>query len=230
MSNMLYEAQVAIKLKEFNLPLSKYTQSNCQITLTDEGYHWYRPPNLNQTDNGNTMYGGFCLRFNEPPFVKGNTYIIAFDVKGKDSVKPSFYWSNQAGWGGGGLNPSPSNVESKTFEAGYNSNEWMTSYYKWTINDDIYKTCTTAYSSFVAGKVYPSYRDFMFYHGYGSTGSLGTDLYINNLRMYDITNFKNIELTKTGILNTIELYENISFRDLQFHLSGEISANNFIEL
>jgi len=52
------------------------------------------------------------------------------------------------GWGGGGLSPTPSNVTIKNISSNFNGETEV--WYKFTINDDIVKTCTSAYSSFVA--------------------------------------------------------------------------------
>ena len=199
MSNIAQKAQEGIEAKTYIAPLANYTQTNCQVTLTDEGYRIYRPPNLTVSANGNTMWGGFVLRFMEPPFIKGHTYIIEFNVKGKTSNAVSdVNWSNNCGWSGGGLNASPSNISHNAPGANWQSDVWFPFYYKWTINDDVYKVCTNSYSSFVQGTTYPSYRDFKFGFGYTDTGSLGTDLYINNVRLYDLTINNELSINKQG--------------------------------
>lgn len=228
--NLAYNAQVGIATKTFIAPLSSYTQSNCQVTLTDSGYRIYRPPNLTQSANGNTMWGGLVLRYPNPPFIKGHTYIITFKVRGQSSngVAGEMNWSNNCGWGGGGLSPSPSNVSYSGLPTNFQSTDWYPIFYKWTINDEIYKVCTNSYSSFVQGNTYPSYRDFKFGFGYTSTGELGTDIYINNIGLYDITDGQKISLTKTGQLkvnDTIE--ENIN--KASFMNSTNINLNNFYE-
>ena len=227
--NLAYNAQVGIETKTFISPLSRYTQSNCQVTLTDDGYYIHRPPNLNQTDNGSTMYGGFILRYSSPPFTKGHTYIIAFNVKGRTSAAPSnVYWSNNAGWGGHGLSPSPSNVQQNSLGANWQSNNWYPYYYKFTINDDVYKVCTSSYSSFVEGQTYPSYRDFLWGFSYSATGEWGTDLYINNVRLYDITNGQKISINKQGQLLANGIIE--SPRKLTSFLNTEeVLTDNFYE-
>lgn len=206
--NLIYNAQVGILKKKFIAPLTSYTQSNCQVTLTNDGYRIYRPPNLTVANNGNTMWGGFVLRFSNPPFIKGHTYIIMFNIKGKTSNSVSdINWSNNCGWGGGGLSPSPSNVSLNRPGSNWQSNQWSPFYYKWTINDDVYKTCTSSYSSFTKGTVYPSYRDFKFGFEYTSTGAMGTDIYINNLRLYDITNNPKVSILKNGQVKVNEIIE-----------------------
>ena len=236
--NLAYEVNMNIINKKMANPLASYTQSNCQVSLTDDGYHIYRPPNVNVEDNGNTMWGGFVMRFYQPPFIKGHRYIINLEVKGKTSNSPTIsetYWTNNCGWGGGGLEPQPSDVVKKGLDAGFNSNEWVTVSYAWTINDDIYKTCTTSYSSFVQGTVYPSYRDFKFGFGYvykssGGTGSLGTDLYIKNVRMYDLTTASQIDIKKTGVVEAGSFWETLSKQEAAFHHDGEITSNCFYEI
>ena len=232
--NLAYEVNQNIIDKKMVNPLASYTQSNCQVTLTDEGYRIYRPPNITYSSSDSstrTMWGGFVMRFYEPPFIKGHRYIINFETRGKTSNIPSdFGWSNNCGWGGGGLNPSPSDVVIKNLPADFNSQEWSTISYAWTINDDIYKTCTSSYSSFVQGTVYPSYRDFKWGFGYISTGVLGTDLYIKNVRMYDLTTALQIDIKKTGIIEAENFWETLSKQDAAFHHSGEITSNCFYEI
>jgi hypothetical protein len=61
----------------------------------------------------------------------------------------------------------------------------------------------------VVGNTYISYKEFKFGYSYTSTGSLGTDIYIKNLTMHDITNDidNNINITKTGIVNVSNILE-----------------------
>lgn len=228
--NLADEVNTNILIKKMSNPLSSYTQSNCQVTLTDDGYHIYRPPNKNPTNDGNTMWGGFVMRFYEPPFVKGHRYIINFEIKGKTSNGRDIQWSNQCGWGGGGLSPTPTNVVIHDISSDVNYTEWQPFSYAWTINDDVYKTCTSSYSSFVSGTVYPSYRDFKYGFGYQDTGALGTDLYIKNVRMYDITNTQRINIEKTSIIEAAHYIETLSKQDAMSHRDGEVSSNCFYEI
>ena len=61
---------------------------------------------------------------------------------------------------------------------------------------------------------------------------MGTDVYITNLRMYDITNILNwkdlIHINKNGIIDC----ENISEVDdlTKFNMTGEVISPNFIEI
>lgn len=229
--NLAYEVNMNIINKKMANPLASYTQSNCQVSLTDDGYRIYRPPNKNPTNDGNTMWGGFVMRFYEPPFTKGHRYVVQFETKGQTSNKPSdIYWTNLAGWGGGGLQPAPTDVVIKNIDANFNSQNWTTISYTWTINDDVYKTCTSSYSSFVQGNVYPSYRDFKWGFGYTDTGSLGTDLYIKNVRMYDLTIASQIDIKKTGVIEAGSFWETLSKQDAAFHHDGEITSNCFYEI
>jgi hypothetical protein len=177
------------------------------------------------------MWGGFVMRFYEPPFIKGHRYVVQFETKGQTSNKPSdIYWTNLAGWGGGGLQPTPTDVVIKNIDANFNSQEWTIISYTWTINDDVYKTCTSSYSSFVQGTVYPSYRDFKWGFGYTDTGTLGTDLYIKNVRMYDLTTASQIDIKKTGVIEAGSFWETLSKQDAAFHHDGEITSNCFYEI
>lgn len=231
--NLAEEVNNNIIDKKMVNPLSSHTQSNCQITLTDDGYRIYRPPNITFSSSDSstrTMWGGFVMRFPDTPFIKGHRYIINFEVKGKTSQIPSdTYWTNNAGWGGHGLDPAPSDVAIKNLPAEYNSDEWFLFSYAWTINDEIYKTCTSSYLSFVEGTAYNSYRDFKFGFTYQNTGTLGTDLYIKNVRMYDITTTSKVWLSKNGIMNADSFWETLSKQNVAIHKNGEITANQFYE-
>ena len=236
--NKLTPVNEALCAKTFTNGLSAYTQAQCQVTLTDNGYRIYRTPNMTVADNGRVMWGGLIIQ----PFVidsnfliKGNTYIIRFNVKGKTSQSvDDIRWSNNAGWSGEGkgLQCEPSNISYNAIGANFNGETDF--YYKFTVTDDVWKTCTTSYSSFVAGTSYNTYRDFKFGFNYASTGEMGTDLYLTNFRCYDITNPNNqIKLDKSGIVHGVELVEsNIppNSAKAQFSSSGEVLSREFIEI
>lgn len=229
MINMLQIPAAGIELKEWTTGLSSYTQSNCQVSLTDKGYRIYRPPNLTVANNGNTMWGGFVLKpfnINSNFLQKGHTYVIKFHISGQSSNSAEYYWTNQVGWGGGGLNPAPSDTQAANIPSNFQGE--FDFVYRWTINDEVRKICTSSYSGFVAGNEYISYRDFKWGFGYSSTGTLGTDVYISDLRMYDITNADETEIQKTGILSTGSLEEiDGNFRMCKDY---ETMANYFYEI
>lgn len=230
--NLLAKSNAGIATKKWVGALSSFTQSNCQVSLTKDGYRIYRPANKNPSTDGNTMWGGFVLKpFNENSadmLVKGHTYILKWHVKGKSSngSASSSGWSNNVGWGGGGLMPSPSNVSTKWTPSNFNGE--MDCWYKWTINDDVYKVCTSSYSSFVQGNTYLSYRDFKFGFEYTDTGSLGTDLYITNIRLYDITANKKVNIGLNSVLNG-ELVEG-NYDKISIFSDGEIYSREFINI
>lgn len=239
MSNLFFSPASGIASKIWTTGLSNYIQSNCQITLTDNGYRIYRPPNLTVSADGKTMYGGLRLInssgseaheydstidnfFN---LVQGHTYIIRFHVSGKSSNQPFSGWINKMGQGGHGLAPSPSNVSSHFIGANFNGEDEC--FYKFTINDDIVKTCTSSYSYATEGKQYLSYNHFIFGFDYKDTGTLGTDIYITNLRMYDITNGEKTSINKVGQLLTCEPIEIGNIGSIQN--GGNILGTSFYE-
>ena len=234
--NIAQKAEYARCRKVFEDGLSRFTQSNCQCTLTDDGYRIYRPANKNPTDHGSTMWGGFVLDNGEDNrfgFQKGHTYMLQFEVRGKTNNPPTneLGWWNYVGWQGGGLIPYPSNVEvANPITTDYNNTtEWKTFTYKWTINDDVYKVCTSAYASYVQGQTYMSYKGFKYGFGYTNTGSLGTDLYIRNIRMYDITNGEPIQVTKAGQLTAVNFVEE-TIPSAEFTKPGTVVSKQLIEI
>lgn len=215
MVNLIAKTDIARVRKSFTDGLSSYVQANCQCTLTSDGlYRVYRPPNKTQSADGNTMWGGLVLKpmdLDSSVFTKYHRYIIEFEVKGKSSnAVVDINWNNNVGWNGGGLTPTPSDVvnNASVFGTDFQSDNWITFYYIWTINDDIYKVCTSSYSSFVQGNTYLSYSGFKFGFGYSSTGSMGTDLYFKNFRMYDITNqIVKSNIQQQGVINSTNFVE-----------------------
>lgn len=230
MINLIFKTDESCKLKMmWTNGLSAYTQSNCQVTLADDGFRIYRPANLTVASNGNTMWGGLKLVTSScMTLEKGHTYIIKFHVKGKTSNGvASWGWTNQMGWGGGGLYPSPSNVVSHCISSNFNGEDEV--FYQFTINDDVYKVCTTSYSGFVQGNTYLSYRDFMFGFSYTDTGSMGTDLYLSDFRMYDLTNGNESPTPdKQGIFHGGNFIE--STMGCRLSKDGEVLSNDFIEI
>lgn len=226
--NILFDVQRSLMDKSFSNGLNKYVQENCQVTLTDNGYRIYRPPNLTTSANGNTMYGGLKLQNPGHWLKKGHTYIILFNIKGQTAnYVGGLGWSCSMGWHGDqALVPNPSNVSYSSVPTGVFDETLF--YYKFTINDDIYKICKTAYSSFVVGTTYLSYKDFQLSFGYASTGELGTDLYLSDFRMYDITELENSNFNENSILECISVIE--GNEKLSIGKYGEIYANNLIEL
>lgn len=231
-TNIFADINDKIAKKTITDTLSSYVQSSCSVNITDEGYHIYRPANLTYTNN-NVMWGGFRI-YNHDNVYKlqqGHTYIIKFHVKGKTSnAAATIGWSNNMGWGGGGLSPSPSNVSYNYPPANFQGE--MECFYKFTINDTVYKTCTSAYSSFVAGNSYVSYRDFQCGWGYQSTGALGTDIYITNVRMYDITSgAEKVDIKTTSIVDASDFQESLTNENkARVYDGGTMYSNQIIEL
>lgn len=199
-SNIIFPIELSRSNLEFTNGLSKYTQANCQVTLTDQGYHIYRPPNLTLANDGSTMWGGLKLvnqktditatyddnRDNNWGLQKGHTYLVLCHASGQSTNATNFGWANNMGWSGGGLTPSPTQILNDCIPANFNGEKDCA--YIFTINDDVIKPCTSAYSSYVVNTNYLSYRHMSLGWGYTSTGALGTDIYLTNFQLYDVTN------------------------------------------
>lgn len=237
--NILFPAELSRTKLEFTNGLNRYTQANCQVNLVEDGYHIYRPPNLTQSANGNTMWGGLQLvnqsvntvaaydatRDNWWHLQQNHTYIAAFHARGKSSNATKWSWTNSMGWGGGGVQPSPTTIVNEGIPADFNGEKDC--FYIFKITDAISKPCTTAYSAYVAGTTYLSYRHLTFGWGYTSTGTLGTDLYLTDFRLYDITS--NIaQFTKQGQANFYDIVEQMN--KTQIRKNSELLSSEFIEL
>lgn len=235
MTNLIQLENAGIESQAWLGALSKAaSQTNCTSSLTANGYRIYRPPNIsyNSSDSSTkTMWGGFRLRFTNPPFIQNHIYIIMFNIKGQTTNAPTATWSYNLGNTASAtqLAPSPSNVSKFTISTNWEQNDWIPFFYKWKIEDAIYKECASTYGSFTAGNTYLSYRDFGFYFGYDSTGTLGTELYIKNLRMFDITDSPNVSINKTGQLLLTSPLERENKLQVSYLQDGEVEGNGFYE-
>lgn len=217
----------ALLKKEFSNGLDKYQRDNCTITLTDDGYRISRPANLDAVDS---VYGGLKIVNTDNQFglEEGHTYIVKMHVKGASSNNVYILWSNYMGWTSGGLAPNPTNVS--THVPGPNFNGETEVWYKWTISDSLYKVCTSSYSTFVEGQTYLSYKDFCFYYNKLATGELGTDIYVSNFRLYDITNGeKPIEITKKFTIEADFIESDYIGQKARFYKDNTVQAAQFIE-
>lgn len=237
--NIIFKIDSARGAKVFQDGLSRYTQSQCQVTLTDEGYHIYRPPNLVYSSAGKVMLGGLKLvnqtsdtispynanRDNVWGLQKTHTYLFAFHAKGQSSNSPSLNVQNNMGWDRiAGIGPNPTYISTSTIPANFNGEKDC--YIIFTINDDIIKTATETKGGYITGEQYLSYRDLSLNYGYTDTGALGTDLYLTDFRLYDITNYIG-QIKKTGITNFSDYVERNGI--LQIRNRAELLTSNLIE-
>jgi len=232
MENLIAQLEYNRCRKVFEDGLTKYTQSNCTCTLTDDGYRIYRPADLiHDSSTMHNMWGGLVLKpftYNSNILVEGQSYCLMFDIEGQSSNNSQFYWSNNCSWGGGecGLGTDVTNI-SNNMNHGSNFKGKKRLHYAFKTGP-IYKTCTASYSSFVAGNSYNVFRDFKWGYGYSDTGALGTDIYITNLRMYNISHLPIHKINKNGILDIgaiIEYGNNVGLSKY-----SEISGADFIEV
>lgn len=238
--NLLENINYGIETQTWVNGLSRYEQTNCKCTLTEEGYRIYRTPNAPYPGSGSTMWGGFVIRtasMTGSPDISiledNHTYLMCIDVKGISSYGATdVYWTNNCGWGGHGLDPRPTDVVMHNpIGTDFNSDKWETFMYKFSVTDGIMKECTSSYSNFSAGTYYNSYRDFKFGYTYKDTGPNGTDIYLKNIRMYDITNMKNMDIKKTGVAEYVAMIENESkLGNASVFSFGELRADNFYEI
>ena len=189
--NLLFDIDSHIEMRVWKPGLSKFEQENCKCSLTNQGFRISRPSWLTVATNGYTMFGGLVLHpfeLDSNILQEGHTYVIMFDVRGYTSNVPVCYWSNNIGWEAPELTPILTGaITNNAIGKEFSSINYVTYRYEFTVNDSIYKKCEKSYQNFVEGEYYLSYRDFFFGFTYKSTGSQGTELYIKNIRMYDVT-------------------------------------------
>ena len=189
--NLLFDIDSHIEMRVWKPGLSKFEQENCKCSLTNQGFRISRPSGLTVATNGYTMFGGLVLHpfeLDSNILQEGHAYVIMFDVRGYTSNVPVCYWSNNIGWEAPELTPILTGaITNNAIGKNFSSINYVTYRYEFTVNDSIYKKCEKSYQNFIEGEYYLSYRDFFFGFTYKSTGSQGTELYIRNIRMYDVT-------------------------------------------
>jgi len=240
--NILESANYGIETKTFTTGLGKFEQTDCKCTITDDGYRIYRTPNktYDSSDSSTrTMWGGLILRpMEEYPYAlqKGHRYIIALDVRGKSSsgsmdMRIQFAVGSSLG-GNTGLEPSPSNiVYYNPITANYSSSTWQTFYYMFDINEDPWKVATATSGTYKSGSTYGAYREFKYGFAYNNTGTMGTELYIKNVRMYDVTDMGNMSVSRKGIVDYLSFIESLNGTDnASIFKYGEVRANGFYEI
>lgn len=222
------EARITNSINSYGL--RGYTQENCQVTLENGLYRIYRPANL---DQNNQQWGGLVICNTEITgnqiLMKGHTYIIKFHVKGKSSNEcEGLKWVYYPGLRieASGLIPSPINVTYN--RPGVNFNGEMDCFYKFTVSDDVYKVCTYTHGNFVEGETYLSYHSFMYYWGYTATGTEGTDVYLSDFRMYDITDPEKIQFENNSTVKT-RLMSGPSITKAQMYKDTEFFCNDIYE-
>lgn len=238
--NILFKVEKARTNLVYTDGLRSYTQANCQVTLTEQGYHIYRPPNLTTANDGNTMWGGLLInnqttrtiasydasRDNVWNLQKNHTYMFAFHAKGQSSNSPSLVVESNMGWDRiAGVGPNPTYLASNTIPVDFNGEQDC--YIIFKIEDDVVKVATENKSSYVQGNSYLSYRELCLNYGYTATGTLGTDLYLTDFRLYDITNHM-AEFTKMGQAKFYDFVEQMN--KCKIRKNSELLATEFIEL
>lgn len=206
--NYAYEINNQLEKKQFGNGLSSYEQTHCKVTLTDDGIRIFRTPNLIYSSAGNVMWGGLKLQFPEGTFFKGRKYKLSFKAKGKTSFgigKP--YLTPQMGWTAGGLTQLDC-MSAVVIPSNFNSDSYKEFYAIFDLsNFNVYQTATKTQSIFVEGNVYNCCRDLALGFGYADTGELGTDIYIRDIELIDITDSDNSHINKKSQLVTNEIVE-----------------------
>lgn len=221
--------------------LTAYTQTNCQVTCNSNGYRIYRTPNT-AAGSANKTFGGLVLRNSSTSsihvynpavdnifgLINGHTYVWCLTVEGHAATAPAFYITNNTGYASNaarGLNTTPSNTKTVNIPANFNGKKEI--FYRFTISDTIVKTCLQSYSDYTAGNDYLAYRDFVWCWDYVATGENGTDIYVSNIRLYDITNKEPIHITKNAMIKGCALIE--ENYPTKFSFDSEIFSSQYIE-
>ena len=229
-NNHMFVANKSILNGAWENGLQRYQQANCQVTIENNAVHIYRPPNTSGA--ANNMWGGFRFRNDDNVLglQKGRSYLWAMTVSGQTSNSSIIHVDNNMGWSNdtSGLMPQPTDIYTYVTPANFTGTQ--DAWYAFTIpdDDDIYKECIAGYSTFVTGKTYISYRDFQYRFGYTSTGTLGTDLYITNIRFFDITDLDLSNITRAGIANFTDFVEDAGIASI--NMNKEFYTNSIIEI
>ena len=195
-SNLISKIQTALENKTFGNGLDYCPQPNCINTLTNNGFRIYRPANLLYSEAGSTMWGGLVLTIPEGTFIAGRKYKLKLQYKGKSTNGTQIFGAYMVGWSGyGALGTFTGMTKIKTTDnittSGFNTESWhdieitleptIANMYKAAVKTEHVKDDS------ITGKMYYLLNQFKIGFGYADTGALGTDMYLKNFRLYDIT-------------------------------------------
>lgn len=223
----------------FGKNLTYATQTNGKTVIEDNHFKITRNPNITGTLNGNTggtqNWCGIIFRNydNILGFQQGHHYLVCINVKGySDTAMNDISISNYCDWSASSLNPITTTDNIQTYNpvvAGYNSDTLDTVALYFEINSPLYKVLTgKSYSTFVKGQSYLSFRDIKFGFTYTTTTSVGTNLELDNLRLYDVTNLDVLtRIKREGITQTISFIED---GDNGIIKNGDLQSNNIYEI
>ena len=205
--------------------LSAYVQDNCQVTATSQGIRIYSTPNA----TSDSTWGGLTLSpmVSSRCLIKGHHYRISWHIKGKSSRQMTdVYWTNNVGWG---QYPDANPTVHKAVLPPANFDGEMDCLYDFTIEDDIFQTTTSdVHSGFEPNTSYLAYASFKIGFTYQETGEMGTDVYITDVKMYDLTTGEVYKIEKNGIVKTTELVS--GRRDsARLHSDGVIDITDIVE-
>lgn len=212
--------------------LGTYEQGNLIVTMTNQGIRIYSEPNRDgRSQEGSewNTWGGFCWSPMKQSrcLIKGHHYRLSWHVKGQSSrAMTDVYWSNQIGWG---QYPDASPTVHKAVTHPANFQGEMDCFYDFTIEDDIFKTTTDdVHAGFEPNTSYLAYSAFKIGYTYDFTGPLGTDIYITNLQLHDLTTGDVYKIGENGVVKTTEV---ISGRrdSARLHSDGVIDVTDIIE-
>ena len=212
--------------------LGTYQQGNLTVTMTSQGIRIYSEPNRDgraQEGSEWNTWGGFCWSPMKQYrcLIKGHHYRLSWHVSGQSS-RPmnSVYWSNQIGWG---QYPDAEPTVHKTVLHLADFQGEMDCFYDFTIEDDIFKTTgSDVHSGFEPNTSYLAYSAFKIGYEYGFTGTLGTDIYITNLKLYDLTSGKVYSVGHNGMIKTTEVVAGRR-SSARLHSDGVIDVTDIIE-
>jgi hypothetical protein len=268
-ANEAFAINQAIINQTFTDGLSRFQQSNCQVTATADGVRIFRPANLFHPANGNTMWGGMVLLLPESLKTIGNNYILRFKIKGQTSVDlHDNRFAFAVGWTDFGVGLTGHSIQRTTlrnltetilpdyietlWKYTVNSNRLQNP--RWTINvtagsnvaeyvnkhpsalniingstllnNSFFPNGTTVTSvtnnvgfttsnnatqtgQFVvfSSTQYDTYGELKFGFGYNNTGVLGTDLFIKDVEVFNVTSGELIKIDPNGILMYYDIDE-----------------------
>lgn len=207
-----------------------YDQGKCKCTYVagEKAFRVVRDKNLVYPASGHVQWGGFIVSFNDDvggckqyePLKPNTCYLMSVMVKGKsDNVSENPYLSIDAGYTSKGGMETCGGSTNGLVPANFNSSTYVRKLAVMTTDNKSFWKFGNGQQSMPTTTRYYCAREIKFVGwGYTSTGANGTDVYIKDPEMFEISSAEKAEIAKYGDAALFKIYESMKVQCKQIQV------------